>query len=147
MAAGVKAAQAGSAITGAVSTGTGQARNAFANIAGQAQSRANLIRGRDQPTPSDGTTCDGCGAPFGMFRRRSTCGSCDRFLCGNCMAGGSAAGIAGVVGITCLCGSWCPRCREQNVQQGEFESSRAQMESGVGVTICLPGKAATGFFG
>lgn len=80
------------------------------------------------------------------MRRRTTCSSCDRFICPGCMGRHPLAAMAG---ISCFCGHVCPRCRNQNAQTGEFETCREAMESGVGVSIGLPKKASSGggFFG
>jgi len=97
--------------------------------------------GAAAPLPlADGTRCEGCGAAFGLLSRRNACGSCDRLLCARCL--GSPLAVAG---LSCLCSSACPRCREQNAQFGEFEACRAAMEKGASVTMAMPRKA--GFFG
>lgn len=132
----------GAAAAGALRSGAGRLGGVLQSAVGQA--RTNLLPGRGNPshtasTPSDGSRCEGCGDSFGVLRRRSTCGSCDRYLCAGCLGQGTLASLSG---ISCFCSNTCPRCREQNAQTGEFEANRAEMESGVSVMIGVPRKAS-----
>mmetsp|Transcript_121414 Transcript_121414/g.223565 ORF Transcript_121414/g.223565 Transcript_121414/m.223565 type:complete len:301 (+) Transcript_121414:83-985(+) len=139
LSAGVAAAQAGSAI-GSVSGAFQAARGAASTFVTEA--RTNLLPGRSgvgrtaSAIPADGTRCEGCGEMFGILRRRQTCGSCDRFLCGPCLGGPAV-----LAPISCFCAATCPRCRDQNLQTGEFDRCREAMQSGVSVTMSLPKKA------
>lgn len=146
--AGMAAQVAGSAgaVTGALSSGSGKLKGVFKSVAGEAQVRANLLTGKGtsraaSAIPSDGTRCEECGEGFGLLRRRSTCTSCDRYLCGACLGRNQ---MATMVGISCFCGSLCPRCRDGNARTGEFAMCRETMESGISVTLGLPGKAGGG---
>eukprot|EP00439_Symbiodinium_sp_Y106_P063183 s2676_g9.t1 len=116
-------------VTQSLQDGAQRARGALTNLAGEA--RSNLLGwGRSDPAPSaipsDGTRCESCGEPFGVLRRRQTCGSCDRYLCASCL--GSSFAIAG---IGCFCGSQCPQCRELGQRSGEFQLIRPKMEAGL----------------
>lgn len=143
----LQAAAAASSVAGAWQAGKDRARGALQTIAGEAQAKANLlgIGGSSSSTTGnaiahDGVRCEGCGERFGFLRRRQTCGSCDRYLCGVCL--GSSAAVAG---ISCFCASVCPQCRELGERNGEFQRIKAKMEEGVNVSIGLPRKA--GLFG
>ena len=95
--------------------------------------------------PADGTRCQDCGTSFGMFNRRTTCGTCERFLCAACCGQNQ---LAAVTGIRCFCDASCSRCRDQNSRCGEFQAVREAMEEGVCVTAGLPVKGAVAsFFG
>mmetsp|Transcript_63915 Transcript_63915/g.152441 ORF Transcript_63915/g.152441 Transcript_63915/m.152441 type:complete len:304 (-) Transcript_63915:51-962(-) len=132
--AGTAAAQAGAAmrsVSGAFSSVASQAKN----MAGDAQMRAGLLKKSGEPAlPSDGSVCESCGKPFGPLQRRSTCSSCDRYLCSTCLGSSFAA----TIGLKCLCAAVCPKCKEQSAQVSELEMHIAEMEKGVGATFTLP---------
>uniref|UniRef100_A0A7S4Q6A9 FYVE-type domain-containing protein n=1 Tax=Alexandrium monilatum TaxID=311494 RepID=A0A7S4Q6A9_9DINO len=145
--------RAATAASGSGAVVAGQASAAAASVAGALSAGGRRARGllsglrhgtteASQPSiPSDGTRCEECGAFFGMLNRRATCSSCDRYMCGACLGRNA---LSSMTGISCFCGALCPRCREQNVQTGEFESCRAAMESGVSATVTLPKKPSRG---
>mmetsp|Transcript_45984 Transcript_45984/g.127672 ORF Transcript_45984/g.127672 Transcript_45984/m.127672 type:complete len:306 (+) Transcript_45984:55-972(+) len=125
-------------VTGSFQDGAGRARGALRSFVGSAQAQAARLGGHSVAAPvvhaSDGSCCQACGSTFGILRRRQMCASCDRFLCAACL--GSTAGIS------CLCASVCPRCKDQSAQGGALEACREAMEQGVSVTIGLPKKAS-----
>lgn len=146
---GVQAAVGASKVTGAMSAGSGQLRGVFQSIRGGAQARANLITGGRSRSaasaiPSDGTRCEECGNGFTLLSRRSTCTTCDRYICGPCLG---RHPVATMSGFNCFCGSLCAQCRSQNAQAGEFELCRHDLEQGANVTLGLPKQAGGGFFG
>jgi len=135
---------AAGAVAGALSSGRDRARGAFQSLVGEAQARANLLRGQGENAstlPSDGSVCESCGAAFGLLRRRSTCASCDRYLCASCLGNQ----LAGVPVVSCLCAAVCPQCRAQGVKETEFQAASSEMENGINITLGLPKKS--GLFG
>lgn len=127
----------------------GSAKDALKGAKGALGGLAKKVTGRGKSAkpaiPADGTRCQDCGTAFGMFNRRFTCGSCERFLCAECCGQG---GIVAITGIRCFADSSCAQCRDQDSQFGEFKSVRKTMESGLPVTVGLPVKGGVAsFFG
>jgi len=139
-AAAVQASSAATSVTDALVAGKERAAGLFGTIKSKVAGETGAAQ-EHSAIPSDGTRCEECGAYFGIMRRRLTCSSCDRFLCGSCLGQNA---LSAVTGITCFCGALCPRCRNQNEQGAEFEGCRAAMENGVSVTLGLPRKQARG---
>lgn len=54
-----------------------------------------------------------------------------------------------MIGVSCFCGTICPRCRSESVRTGEFERCRSTLENGASVMLGLPQKASStrGIFG
>jgi len=135
-----QASSAATSVTDALVASRDKAKGLFGTIKSTVAGQVGVAT-EHSAIPSDGTRCEECGAYFGIMRRRLTCSSCDRFLCGSCMGQNP---VAAFTGITCFCGALCPRCRHRNEQGAEFEGCRAAMENGVSVTLGLPRKQARG---
>jgi hypothetical protein len=125
-----QASAAASNVAGGARKGAAWARGIFKAMVGEEELRAGLM---GNGIPADGSQCQECGVRFGGFQRRGSCAACSRYLCGSCIGSPFAA----ATGIHCFCPATCPHCKEQSVSGGEFEACKAQLESGISVTICM----------